>query len=108
MSVIGPDLQTLIVRSPEAGKIQQTQKTGEQVTSQNFATELKKQSESAGDTIQYSPRAEQGKIDGDRAGQERRQLQQGSDRKKEEEELEEQAPAPNDAGSTGRIIDCRI
>ncbi len=107
MSVTGTDLQTLIMRSPEVGKMQQAPKTEEQVANQNFATGLKKQSESAGETIQNPPKTEQGKINRDQDKQEKQALQQRDGREQDEGGEEDVSTAP-DADASGQIIDFRI
>lgn len=102
MSVKGTDLQTLIVRSPEAGKIQQTQKTEEFAKQQNFAIEMTKQSELTGNTIQNLPRTEQAKINSDQAKKEKRTLQKRNGQIKDDESAEG-LPI-----SSGNIIDYKI
>ncbi|MGD0152361.1 MAG: hypothetical protein ABSC17_01160 [Thermacetogeniaceae bacterium] len=102
MSVKGTDLQTLIWRAPEAGKIQQAQKTGESAQQQNFAVSLTKQAELAGSAVQNLPKPEQGKVNSDESKKEKQELSKRDDEEKDEESADEMMV------TSGHIIDYRI
>lgn len=102
MSVKGPDLQTLIWRAPEAGKIQQTQKAGESAQQQNFAVSLTKQAELAGNTVQNLPKSEQGKVNSDESKKENSEPSKRDDEEKDEESADEMVV------TSGHIIDYRV
>jgi hypothetical protein len=105
MSMKVSDLQVLMLRSQDVGKIQHTQKMSESVQQQTFADGLVRQSEVARQTVQTLPRAEQGKIDGDQAKKERDNAsrRQAGTGKPVEDQVEEAA-----SPFTGTIIDCKI
>ncbi len=102
MSVKGTDLQTLIWRAPEAGKVQQAQKAGESAQQQDFALSLTKQAELAGNTVQNLPKTEQGKINSDESKKEQHEFSKQDDEKKDEESPDEMII------TSGHIIDYRI
>ena len=80
MSLRVSDLQVLMLKSQEVGKIQQAQQVNESAQQQSFAEGLIRQSEIARQTVQTLPEAEQDKIDGDRTKRERGDTpQEGSD-----------------------------
>ncbi|MGD0621777.1 MAG: hypothetical protein ABSA82_04845 [Thermacetogeniaceae bacterium] len=105
MSLRVSDLQVLMLRSQDVGKIQQVQQGNESAQQQGFADGLVRQSEIARQTVQTMPETEQGKVDGDRAKREREDTpRKESDQQQPEKDEAEKLASP----FVGTIIDCKI
>ncbi len=110
MSLRVSDLQVIMLKSEDVGKIQQAQQVNESAQQQSFAEGLLRQSDVARQTVQTLPEAEQGKIDGDRAKRERGDTsREGSDHQQpDEDDPEKMADAKLAHPLLGKIIDCKI
>jgi hypothetical protein len=99
------DLQVLMLRSQDVGKIQQVQQGNESDQQQNFAQGLLKQSEIARQTVQTTSDTRQGKVDGEGARREREEAprEESGQQQPEQNETEELADP-----FVGKFIDCKI
>ena len=105
MSLRVTDLQVLMMRSQDVGKIQQVQQGNESAQQQSFAEGLIRKSEAQRQAVQTTPETGQGKIDGDRARREREDTpRKESDQQQPEKDEAEKLVSP----FVGTIIDCKI
>jgi biotin carboxyl carrier protein len=105
MSLRVTDLQVLMMRSQEVGKVQQAQQGNEAVQQQSFAEGLIKKSESQRQTVQTTPETGQTKVDGDGVRRDREDApRKRSDQQQPEENEAEKLTSP----FVGTIIDCKI
>ncbi len=109
MTLRSVDLQVLLPRVQEAGRIQQIHQTNEQTQQQSFAAHLLREAEVAQRSVQNLPQAREGMIK-ERERQESRSSQSGSKEKespKEEKEAFEKS-SDFDKCQLGHRIDLKI
>ena len=105
MSLRVTDLQVLMSRAEDVGKIQQVQQGNESARQQSFAEGLTRKSEAQRQTVQTTPETGQSKIDGDGARRERGDPpRKGNDQQQPEENEAEKLTSP----FVGTIIDYKI
>jgi hypothetical protein len=105
MSLRVPDLQVLMSKAQDVGKIQQVQQGNESVQQQSFAEGLIRKSDAQLQTVQTTSETGQGKVDGNGARRERDDApREGSDQRHPEENEAEKLASP----FVGTIIDCKI
>ena len=111
MSMRVPDLQVVVSRTQEVGRIQQSQQMNESAQQQSFAEGLIKQAAIESQTVQMLPEAEQSKIDGDRSNREKGDSpSENDDRQQSDKESSEKSAEAEKLVHpfVGSIIDCKV
>lgn len=107
------DMQVLIPRTQDVGRIQHIQQTNEQSQQQNFAARLLQESENAQKTVQNLPQTKEGKIkeEGRKKEQFTQQQNMRENRSNEADEPssnQEKAPDQVLSSLIGSVIDLKI
>lgn len=111
MTLKSVDLQVLLPKAQEVGRIQHVQQVNEQVQQQSFAAHLLQEAEMAQKMVQNLPQAREGKIKG-KAREDKQTFKRKRGQKDvPEEQLDtdlEELQEPTKKSFLGRIFDLKI